>query len=291
MTILILERSETSQLERVRKQEHLALQRYMEHMATREKTIIMLQTNTPLEVDTPERVASRKSMLGPKDYQALERIIGKSDLVLLNFLEKGLLAGKSICRIEAQDEQGNTFYGTGFLISPSLLLTNNHVIPDVETACRVSAQFNYELDIDNQERTRQDFILQPDQLFITNADLDFTLVAIHNTSASGVRIQEFGFLPLVKQTGKILLGEYVSIIQHPEGHHKSVNGTLATLYLSTISVRTTSCITFNSLYGVIINNFLYPSDMANTRFVMKECIITFLRVCVPRAFVLKKVSM
>lgn len=223
MTIFKLERADTTQLERVRQQEKHALERYKERMASRERTLLKLQSKTPLEVDTPERVASRKAMIDKRDNLSLERIIGQNDLFPIHFLEKGLQAGKSICRIVIKDERGRSLgYGTGFLVAPTLLLTNNHVFPDAETATLSSAQFNYEQDIHFNARVVQEYRFQPDKFFITNPNLDFTLVAVQNTSTSGVKIQEFSYLPLIKQTGKVLLGEYVSIIQHPRGDYKAV---------------------------------------------------------------------
>ncbi|MCY7738425.1 DNA/RNA non-specific endonuclease [Bacillus safensis] len=162
-------------------------------------------------------------MIDKRDNLSLERLIGQNDLFPIHFLEKGLQAGKSICRIVIKDERGRSLgYGTGFLVAPTLLLTNNHVFPDAETATLSSAQFNYEQDIHFNARVVQEYRFQPDKFFITNPNLDFTLVAVQNTSTSGVKIQEFSYLPLIKQTGKVLLGEYVSIIQHPRGDYKAV---------------------------------------------------------------------
>ncbi|MBD8497947.1 DNA/RNA non-specific endonuclease [Paenibacillus sp. CAU 1523] len=192
-------------------------------MVSREETLIKLQSKAPAEVDTPERVAARKAMIDEKDNLALERLIGQNDMFPMHYLERGLLAGKSVCRIVIKDEGGRTLgFGTGFLVTPKLLLTNNHVFPNTETASKSSAQFNYELDIHFNARVVQEYRFQPDKLFITSKELDFTLIAVQDTSASGVNIQEFGYLPLIKQKGKVLLGEYVSIIQHPRGDYKAV---------------------------------------------------------------------
>jgi endonuclease G len=66
------------------------------------------------------------------------------DFVDVAFLERGLIAAQSVCRITTTDGQA---IGTGFLISPRLLLTNNHVIASKLAAQRMVAEFDYELDL------------------------------------------------------------------------------------------------------------------------------------------------
>ena len=78
------------------------------------------------------------------------------------------------------------------------------------------------MDLDQKERPIKSFRFKPNTLFITDQKLDFTLVAIEEISADGTKSSDFGFLPLLPQKGKVLLGEYVSIIQHPSGAPKAV---------------------------------------------------------------------
>ncbi|MGQ3479725.1 DNA/RNA non-specific endonuclease [Paenibacillus sp. TY11] len=204
-------------------QEQSAMKRYVERIAIRERNLVGLQTKTPVELDNPDRVASRKEMIQPGDEFTLERLIGRNDLFPFHYLEKGIIAGKPVCRIVIHNGSGREpGHGTGFLVTPQLLLTNNHVLRNPEIASMSLAQFDYEQDINFNDRVFQQFRLAPEIFFMTDSKLDFTLVAVQERSAAGKSIQDYGFLPLVKQTGKILLGEYVSIIQHPEGHHKAV---------------------------------------------------------------------
>src|SRR3712207_7714605 len=73
--------------------------------------------------------ASRESMLEKQDSIAMERILGKNDLFPISYLQTGLNISKAICRISIRDNRGVVVgYGTGFLVSPHILLTNNHVI-------------------------------------------------------------------------------------------------------------------------------------------------------------------
>jgi endonuclease G len=135
----------------------------------------------------------------------------------------GLNVSRSVCRIEVRDNIGRVLgYGTGFLVSPSLLLTNNHVLEDEEFARFSLAQFNYANDLNQYPLPIRCFRLHPEQFFVTDRDLDFTLVALETQCQDGTKVCDFGYLPLIAQTGKILAGEYVSIIQHPGGAPKAV---------------------------------------------------------------------
>lgn len=159
--------------------------------------------------------------IDPCDGLTMERLVGNSDLFPISYLESGLKAGKSVCRIEVRDRIGRVLgYGTGFMVSPSLLLTNNHVLEDGEAAQYSLAQFNCETDLNLLPRPVKSFRIDPARFFITDRDLDFTLVAVDKISAEGITLSEFGYLPFIPAAGKIR--EYVSCIQHPEGAPKAV---------------------------------------------------------------------
>jgi endonuclease G len=207
----------------VEKQVDAALQRYRERTAQRKDIVQALKSKTPFEVDTPQRTAARKALIDPRDGLALERVIGTSDLFPMAYLEAGLGVGKSVCRIEVRDHIGRVLgHGTGFLVAPSLLMTNNHVLEIADAARFSLAQFNYETDLQLLPRPIKSFRLDPDRFFMTDERLDFTLVAVEAVSAEGVKLTEFAFLPLLAESGKVLVGEYVSIIQHPSGAPKAV---------------------------------------------------------------------
>ncbi|KAA0966771.1 endonuclease [Sporosarcina sp. ANT_H38] len=204
-------------------QRQQALKRYIARSSERERIASELQTKNPLEVDTPERVAFRKAMIDPRDGLAIERIIGQDDLLPISYLAAGLQAASPVCRIEIRDRIGRVLgHATGFLVSPSLLLTNNHVLENYNTAQASVAQFNYEIDLNLSECPIKSFRFTPERFFITDQKLDFTLVAIEEVSSEGTKLSDFGFLPLMPQTGKGLVGECVSIIQHPSGAPKAL---------------------------------------------------------------------
>jgi endonuclease G, mitochondrial len=176
----------------------------------------------PAEVKAGKMIA-RRSIINEYDGMAIERILNKSDLFPIAHLKIGFSDASSVCRIAVRDSIGRVLgYGTGFLVSPNLLMTNNHVLDKEETAMNSVAEFNYQDDENYMPLQVAGFRLDPDKFFITDVKLDFTLVAVKENPASGTKLSDFGFLKFLPQEGKILEGEYVSIIQHPEGGPKAV---------------------------------------------------------------------
>src|SRR5262249_55379163 len=154
----------------------------------------------------------------------LERIINGNDLDSINYLAKGVAAARAICRLELKDLTSRLVgYATGFLIGPSVLLTNNHVFGQTSDARNSVADFDYELDVQGNERASVHFALQPDRLFYTNPTLDFSVVAVADRSIDGSRaVTDWGWHVLSGEPGKADPGEYLTIIQHPAGELKQV---------------------------------------------------------------------
>lgn len=154
----------------------------------------------------------------------LERIIQGNDLVSINYLARGMLASRAICRIQLRDGGQNVLgFGTGFLVGPSVLMTNHHVFARALEARNSVADFDFELDVKGKERSTVHFGFDPDRLFHANRELDFAVVAVQPRSQDGGReLKEWGWLPLDGRPGKADPGEYLSIIQHPAGERKQV---------------------------------------------------------------------
>jgi endonuclease G, mitochondrial len=155
---------------------------------------------------------------------ALERIIAGNDLVGISYLTQGLLAGRAVGRIHLRDSTGRLAgYGTGFLVGPNLVMTNNHVIGSDVAGGRSIVEFDYEYDALGRDRPTSIFDLDPEYCFITNRDLDFTLIGVADSSGNSSRsLSEFGWLRLDGTPGKTLEGEYLTIIQHPNGERKQL---------------------------------------------------------------------
>ena len=154
----------------------------------------------------------------------LERIINGNELDSINYLAKGTVASRSICRIQLKDARSNLVgYASGFLVGPGLMMTNNHVFGRPADALNSVADFDYELDVAGMEREPVRFGFEPDKLFYTSDKLDYSIVAVAPLSLAGGRsLIDWGWLPLSGQPGKGDPGEYLTIIQHPGGQPKQV---------------------------------------------------------------------
>lgn len=166
-------------------------------------------------------IPPREPALYGADVIGLERLLGDSDLIDAGFLQRGAIASRAIGRVHALSATERA-YGTGFLVSPGLLITNHHVLPSAQDAARSFVEFDYQAGLNGLPLTAHAFVLQPDRCFVTHAPLDFTLVAVAPRSGSGIDLSRFGFLPPIETEGKVLIGEKVNIIQHPGGEPKQL---------------------------------------------------------------------
>lgn len=177
-----------------------------------------------IDFDALATIDARRDMLHPDDGLGLERILGTSDLVEINFLDIGRRSGRPVGRVQVRDMAGRVReFGTGFLVSPNLLLTNNHVLPAAESARNSLVDFDFEDDESFKPRTPVVFGLAPDRFYYTDATLDFTLVAVQPAANdSGAELHTYGYLPLYASKDKVLVDEYVAVIQHPGGAPKKI---------------------------------------------------------------------
>jgi endonuclease G len=195
------------------------------HRQERPQRVVDLEARIDEIRDPSRRIKVRRSLVetSDRDPNGLERILGISDLCSINFLARGLEAAKAVARIRVRRTDGfGEWYGTGFLVAPGLLLTNNHVLmTDVQAALAV-AEFNFEHDLHGVEAPRRVFNLTPSRLFFTDAGLDCSFVEVAPRSFDGMPLAEFGHLPLIPASGKAIDGEWVSMIQHPGGQPKQI---------------------------------------------------------------------
>lgn len=174
--------------------------------------------------DEPEpeaRIDSRISYSKLHRGSAFEAIIGNADFDPYHVLPKGVDVARSVARITVRGRDGVQGYGTGFLIAPNLLLTNNHVLDSSELAATSIASFEYHENEDGSPNMPSQFRLTGDP-FVTSASHDYSIVGIEPVSMEGRPVSDFGHITLLPRSGKALKSENINIIQHPRGGFKQV---------------------------------------------------------------------
>jgi len=151
-----------------------------------------------------------------------ERVFAANDMLSFDTLQKAIAIGRFVGVIGRSAEGRHARIATGSMVSPRLLLTNHHVIATPEEAAASDVTFDYQLGVDGRPLPTSSFGLRPDEFFVTDPDLDYTLVAVAPTAAEGTPLADFGWNRLIEAEGKILRGHPVNIIQHPEGGYKQI---------------------------------------------------------------------
>ncbi|HEX8265722.1 MAG TPA: endonuclease [Pyrinomonadaceae bacterium] len=229
-----------------------AAERWQQRQETRDANEEKLKEGGVVGVETPQRVKARLERLANNAVReqlrtaeanlasagavrspsttlliervGFERVMGKSDFLNMNFLELALAVSRFVGRINIKSSRTRTTgFGTGFMVSPRLLLTNNHVLPTMQEAIYSEAEFDYQYDRFGRLMPVVTYALEPQTFFITSADLDFTLVAVSERSVNNqVELKRYGWSRLIKEEGKALLGDSLNIIQHPRGEAKQI---------------------------------------------------------------------
>lgn len=216
--------------------------RFASRRVQRDEADIRLKTGSPLNADSPERVNKRIAHLavselaratslpterfgaatGVAGFDVLERIIGRNDLMSITFLDLAVKVARTVARVQIRNAAGQLVgYGTGFMVGPRVLLTNNHVLGSVAEAASSQVEFNYQDTINGLAPASAVFGLDPASLFLTDRGLDYTVVAVREQSGAS-DVSAFGYNRLVEEEGKVIIGESLNIIQHPNGEPKQL---------------------------------------------------------------------
>lgn len=189
-----------------------------------------VRSSSPEALNTERQKRDRQNFLESlydeerEGREAFERIIGGNELQDANFLARGALVAKTVMRIVIRSGGGRILgYGTGSLIGKGVLLTNNHVLPNSDVARASVAEAFYERGIEGDEARTLTFALNPDRLWFTSRQLDFSIVGIAEADRGGTTsLATLGWLPLIGRTGKVVEGEWMTIVQHPKGERKQL---------------------------------------------------------------------
>ena len=224
---------ESYELERERQRDAAARRVEERTEARQEHEAVLARPGGLAAADTPERIAKRIDRLsryyagspvlrtnGVGPGKVLEKIINTADFVGARYLDAGVAAARAVGRVNIRDAAGRLEgYGTASLVSSALLLTNHHVLPDAATARSSVIEFDYQDGVDGKPLPTVVHPLDPDRFFLADEERDFALVAVRATPAE---LAHFGFNRLIEDEGKAIIGEFVTIVQHPRGDKKQV---------------------------------------------------------------------
>ncbi|MEV5906369.1 serine protease, partial [Streptomyces sp. NPDC052127] len=154
---------------------------------------------------------------------AYERILGVSkELQAWSFLPRGSRAARTVARISVRENGRELPLGTGFLVSPSLLMTNHHVLTDADASRQCFVEFDAQVTVDNTPQAPTRLGLDPDTFFAADERLDFALVFVASGPDGRPPGETFGWNRLSAQTGKLVIGEPVNVVGHPMGRLKEI---------------------------------------------------------------------
>lgn len=182
-------------------------------------------------VNSPTVIRERFDYLGQQQPDLAdfipERILGNNDFLPVNFFEYGAKLSKTVGRVLVKNRENGPVleYGTGFLVGPTLMLTNQHVLENARQAKYSRLELNYEIDLDGTTKPSYQFRLEPDKVFISSDSdkLDYALVSVTPVDVKGnKKLSDFGHVTLIEEVGKVIVGERLTIIQHPKGDPKQV---------------------------------------------------------------------
>lgn len=203
-----------------------AVRRWAEENAVASKTAVPLKTSG-LTIQRNSNYSERERIRSDKfrrtgESRFFEKKIGGSlDFNKFPPNEIAYKTGRPVARLyEIVEDRVPEGFGTGFLVSPNLLLTNQHVFETSLDAEGCGANFLYEYDKEGLKSGLY-FELSPKKFFLNFEPLDFCLVYVENTALDGKSLlSDLSFIPLIETLGKIIKGDAINIIQYPDGGPK-----------------------------------------------------------------------
>ena len=144
-----------------------------------------------------------------------EAVLGPPNFKEIWWLECALQAARSVARVKMANGAA-----TGFLIGPDLFLTNNHVFETEGDAAAAVLQFNYRLLAGGDVAPRDEWRCDPESLFKTNPELDYTVVRIKQKG--GKRPGDLWGFYDVNHGTTVRTSQRVNIIQHPQGRFQEI---------------------------------------------------------------------
>lgn len=151
--------------------------------------------------------------------------MGRSTLLPVNFLAKGVQKSKSVGKVEIKIGSNRINVGTGFLfkikgINDLFFITNYHVINDRKDIDKTKVIFDYELDIYGNSIASKSFRIDENRAWycspVNEYDTTiFNLIDDHN------ELEPYDYIELKEI--EIAQNDFVNIIQHPGGEMKQIS--------------------------------------------------------------------
>ena len=176
------------------------------------------------DVDRSKAYVTRQQTTSAMLPSGAEAIVGSTaDFLSSSFLSEGAQVRRAVGYVEVNTP--NSFaMGSGFLISPQLFITNQHVIEDAQAAQSAVIIFDREMDETGRARATTNFRLDPDAfaMFSPVGQLDYALIAVGARISGDSTLNDLGYCALADTPDRHVVGMNVNIIQHPSGRPKTV---------------------------------------------------------------------
>jgi endonuclease G len=170
-----------------------------------------------------ETLRSSKDVLQPVEMEARskERQIGDT----LDFRKRppspeAYKFGTPVGRVYQIPDPGIEIdaFGTGFLISSELMITNHHVFPYRSSAEGCAINFKHEFNEFGKLLSGVRFKLNPSKFYLSDEKLDFAIVHVDPLDdTNSVALHTLRYIPLIATKGKIVLEDPINIVQY-NGH-------------------------------------------------------------------------
>ncbi|WP_405467642.1 trypsin-like serine peptidase [Streptomyces canus] len=186
-----------------------------------ERTHHAVRSGHPELANSKDEVERRKKRLAR--HHDREGIVDADDSVWTSFFSQGLIVSQTVGRVVvSQRHMPSKPIGTGVLIAPGLMLTNNHVLPLEALPNEAAVEFAFEYDENGKEREYRTHQFAPEMCWFTDEELDFTLVAVSPVDGK-LPGDTYGWVPLIEETGKAIRGDALNVIHHPRGDRKRLS--------------------------------------------------------------------
>lgn len=118
--------------------------------------------------------------IGREEFaQSLEKVWDQNNLLSAHFLTEGAAVQKAIAMVTLKQAYSGlaagSGWGSGSFVSPSLFMTNNHVIANEAFCDKVNMQFMYQDSFDGQPISSESFETDENSFFHTDVGLTIRL--------------------------------------------------------------------------------------------------------------------